>query len=73
MNERDSGWRLMVGMEDDKYSNDAQNISMNKVGWLTDFDPSLHEILKNDIGAVFERGSKAEPWRKGEDWHPREE
>jgi len=70
--EEDSGWRMFTGHESDEYSNDPKNIRLPDVGYMLDRDPSLSQPLKEGIGAVFERKSKSDPWKKVTDWNPPE-
>jgi len=73
-NERDSGWRLMSGEESDDYNDNPDNITITNVGWLTDRDPSLLPILRdNKAGAVYERTGLNDPWKAVTDWAPLEE
>jgi hypothetical protein len=66
--EQDSGWRLFSGQESDKYTDDAKHIRTCNVYWLVDFDPTLKEILRADVGSVFERDGSGLPWRPVTDW-----
>jgi hypothetical protein len=66
----DSGWRMFTGHETDDYANDPKNTRLVDVGFMLDRDPSLLLPLKEAIGAVFERSTKDEPWKKVTDWSP---
>jgi hypothetical protein len=66
--ERDSGWRLLSGTETDEYKSNPKNIRICNIGWLIDFDSSLHEVLKNGFGMAFERAGKDTPWQRVKDW-----
>ncbi len=69
-NDEDSGWRVFTGTETDDYVDDPDNFLFMNVGYLLNKDPSLLEPLKEDIGAVFERQEKDEPWERVTDWEP---
>lgn len=69
----DSGWRLFAGTEDDQYSNDATNIRICNVGWLTDYDPTLLPAIKAEVGSAFERDSTDHAWVPATDWPPGED
>lgn len=68
--EEDSGWRLFSGQETDEYPDDPSNISICRIYWLADFDPSLEDILRHGPGSAFERPDKNALWTKVEDWAP---
>lgn len=68
----DSGWRMFTGHETEEYNDEARNIRIVEVGAMLDRDPSLLQPLKEDVGAVFERETKNQPWQKITDWAPRE-
>jgi hypothetical protein len=70
--EEDSGWRMFTGHETDEYSNDPKNTRIVDVGFMLDRDPTLLQPLKEGIGAVFERRTKNEAWKKVTDWSPPE-
>jgi hypothetical protein len=72
-NERDSGWRMLTGLETDEYNEDAENIKIVNVGWLLNRDPSLLYPLKNGTpGDAFERNSEHDEWVRVTDWAPME-
>jgi hypothetical protein len=68
VNEKDSGWRMFTGVEDDEYSHDPENIELITVGHLLDKDPSLLEPLKDGYGAAYERDNEQRRWEKIENW-----
>jgi hypothetical protein len=68
----DSGWRMFTGHETQEYNDDSKNVRVVDVGYMLDCAPSLAEPLKDGVGAVFERGTKDEPWNKVTDWTPPE-
>lgn len=47
-NERDSGWRAMVGDETDDEINDASNVLLQDLGYLLDRWPELRPVFKTD-------------------------
>lgn len=47
-NERDSGWRAMVGDETDDEINDAANVLLQDLGYLLDRWPELRPVFKTD-------------------------
>jgi hypothetical protein len=68
----DSGWRMFTGHETEEYNADPKNIRLVEVGYMLARDPSLSQLLKEDVGAAFERTTKDEPWKKVTDWTPLE-
>lgn len=47
-NERDSGWRAMVGDESDDEINEAANVLLQDLGYLLDRWPELRPVFKTD-------------------------
>jgi hypothetical protein len=47
-NDRDSGWRAMVGDETDQEINDPANVLLQDLGYLLDRWPELRPVFKTD-------------------------
>lgn len=65
--EEDSGWRMFSGEENEEYTDNPDNIRIVSVGYLLDKDPTLLEIIKDEISSAYERPNKETPWEKVED------
>jgi hypothetical protein len=70
--EGDSGWAMFTGHESPVEQEDPNSFRIVEVDYMLDKDPSLLEPLKAEVGAVFERESKAQPWKRVTDWTPGE-
>ena len=53
--DKDSGWRLMVGDESDEYMNDPENISYVSLGAVLDRDASFIDLLDEPAGSAYRR------------------
>ena len=51
----DSGWRFMVGNEDDEYMNDSNNHHIFSINTICNYDPDIIPYIKAEIGSVFIR------------------
>lgn len=71
--EEDSGWRMFSGEENEEYTDNPDNIRIVSVGYLLDKDPTLLEIIKDEISSAYERPNKETPWEKIEEWDNFEE
>lgn len=58
-NERDSGWRLMVGDESQDYIDDSGNISYVSLGAVLNMDDSIIHLLEFPSGSAFEWDEEA--------------
>ncbi len=50
------------------FGENPNNFSIVNVGWLVDYDPSLAEVLRADVGSAFERQNGDEDWILVNDW-----
>ena len=60
LDERDSGWSLMAGNEDEEYNNDPNNIALVSLYYATQLDPDIWEYIENPVGTHLIRISSTE-------------
>ena len=51
----DSGWRFFAGNEDDKYSNDPNNIHIFAINTVCNYDPDIIPYVNATYGTAFIR------------------
>jgi hypothetical protein len=54
-NELDSGWRFIVGDEDDSFLADPSNHSVYDLNTIANFDPDIVGYLDEPVGSQFAR------------------
>jgi len=54
-NERDSGWRVFGGDEDQDYADDASNFAFYNASTLLGFEPQLEAVLAAPAPVAYER------------------
>lgn len=60
LDERDSGWSLMAGNEDEEYNNDPNNIALVSLYYATQLDPDIWDYIDSPEGSRFIRISSNE-------------
>lgn len=58
--ERDSGWRIMVGDESEAYMDDPKNIAYVSLGCVLNGDDSILSLLDAPPGSAFRRDSRGD-------------
>lgn len=54
-NDKDSGWRIMVGDETDEYMDDHHNVALVSLGAVLNRDDSILPFLDAPTGSAFQR------------------
>lgn len=73
VNQADSGWRFLSGLESDAYMENANNQGAHDVNLIANIDPSVIPHLKAEIGAAFEKASGTGDFQAAGDWEPDED
>ena len=60
LDERDSGWALMAGNEDEEYNSDPNNIALVTLYYATQLDPDIWDYIDSPEGSRFIRISSSE-------------
>jgi hypothetical protein len=69
----DSGWRFMVGDEDQDYMDDPDNHGIYDVNIIANYEPLIVPLLDSPAGSVFERLPGTKGFRPVKDWSPPED
>jgi len=69
-NNEDSGWIIFAGNEDDEFAGDSRNFHLVSLEDLLEVDESIEEILRSEVGAVFERPPGSRDFQRVRDWSP---
>lgn len=51
----DSGWRFFMGLEEDGYLNDPDNMEIYDLNTICNYDPDIIPYLEADFGSAFIR------------------
>ncbi len=73
VNQEDSGWRFLSGLESDAYMENANNQGAYDVNLIANIDPSIIPHLKAEADAAFEKASDIDDFQEAGDWEPDED
>ncbi|MBI2732543.1 MAG: DUF2185 domain-containing protein [Aquabacterium sp.] len=73
VNQADSGWRFLSGLESDAYMENANNQGAYDVNLIANIDPSVIPHLQAAAGAAFEKASGVGDFQEAGDWEPDED
>ncbi len=73
VNQEDSGWRFLSGLESDAYMENANNQGAYDVNLIANIDPSIIPHLKAETDAAFEKASDIDDFQEAGDWEPDED
>jgi hypothetical protein len=71
-NDRDSGWRMFSGTEDDEYNDDPENIAIVRLADVIEKESALGDLVDQPVGSVFERRPEMKAFERVTDWAPPE-
>lgn len=73
VNQTDSGWRFLSGLESDAYMENAKNQGAYDVNLIANIDPSIIPFLTAATGAAFEKADDVGDFQEAGDWEPDED